>query len=149
MEFKKYQSFKIKNFLKTFPILFLSNGVNREASNWVKIEQGLKTTDLNYYKSCNMTLLKTLKVSYYRNLTNLIKGSIFFLTLNSKKRLSVDLLIRDTLELLKYHLLIFKLNKKMYLITQIKKLNSFSYVKIISIFYQFLLISFKLPGTLD
>lgn len=148
MNFKNYQFLKIKNYLKSNSILLLSSGINQKANNWVKIEQGLKTIDLNYYKPYNNIAKKFLKTSIYSNFVNLINGPFFLLKPNTKTILTKKVLKKETLEFLKFRLLALKLNKKIYSVKQIKKINSFVYKEAISVFYQFLVINLKFTQTL-
>jgi hypothetical protein len=148
MKFKNYQILKIKHYFKNNSVLLLSNGINQKADNWVKFEQGFKTINLNYYKIYNKIVRKVLKPSIYSNLVNLINGPFFLITPNKKIILTRKLLKKETLEFLKFRLLALKLNKNVYSINQIKKINSFVYKESISILYQFLLINLKFPKTL-
>nr|QYJ09263.1 ribosomal protein L10 [Pleurosigma sp. mgcode 4] len=148
MKFKNYQILKIKHYFKNNSILLLSNGINQKANNWVKLEQGFKIINLNYYKTYNKIARKVLKTSVYSNVVNLINGPFFLLTPNKKTTLTKKLLKKETLEFLKFRLLALKLNKKIYSINQIKKINSFVYKEAISVLYQFLLVNLKFPQTL-
>ena len=148
MKFKNYQILKIKHHLKNNSILLLSNGTNQKASNWVKLEQGLKSINLNYYKLYNKVTKKVLKTSIYLNFTNLINSPFFLITPKKKTILTKKLITKEALEFLKFRLLAIKLNKKIYSIKQIQKINSFVYKETISVFYQFLLINLKFSQTL-
>ena len=144
MKFKNYQNLKIKHYLKNNSILLLTNGINQKATNWVKFEQGLKTINLKYYKPYNKISRKIIKNSIFLNFTNLINGPFFFLSIRNRKILFDNkILKKETLKLLKLQLLALKLNKKIYSIKQIQKLNSLIYKEVISVFYQFLLINLK------
>lgn len=144
MKFKNYQNLKIKHYLKNNSILLLTNGINQKATNWVKFEQGLKTINLKYYKPYNKISRKIIKNSIFLNFTNLINGPFFFLSIRNRKILFDNkILKKETLKFLKLQLLALKLNKKIYSIKQIQKLNSLIYKEVISVFYQFLLINLK------
>ena len=145
MKFKNYQILKIKHYFKNNSILLLSNGINQKANNWIKLEQGFKTINLNYYKPYNKIARKFFKTSIYSNFVNLINGPFFLLTPNNKTILTKKLLKKETLEFLKFRLLALRLNKNIYSIKQIKKMNSLVYKEVISVFYQFLIINMKLP----
>ena len=148
MKFKNYQILKVKHYLKNNSILLLSNGINQKANNWVKLEQEFKTINLNYYKPYNKIARKVLKTSIYSNFLNLINGPFFLLTPKNRTLLTKKLIRKETLEFLKFRLLAIKLNKKIYSIKQIQKLNSFVYKETVSVFYQFLLINLKFSQTL-
>lgn len=148
MKFKNYQILKIKHYFKNNSILLLSNGINQKANNWVKLEQGLKTINLSYYKPYNKIARKILQTSIYSNFVNLINGPFFLLTPKNKTILIKKLLKKETLEFLKFRLLALKLNKKIYSNKQIQKLNSFVYKDAVALFYQFLLINLKISQTL-
>lgn len=143
MKFKSYQNIKIKRFLKDNSILLFYNGVNQKAINWVKLEQKLKTINLNYYKVYNKIALTIFNNSIFLNFTNLINGSFFLLTPKNKILLTKKVIKKETIEFLKFSLLSIKFNKKVYSIKQIKKLNLFDYKKTVSIFYQFFLVNLK------
>ena len=143
MKFKSYQNIKIKRFLKDNSILLFYNGVNQKAINWVKLEQKLKTINLNYYKVYNKIALTIFNNSIFLNFTNLINGSFFLLTPKNKILLTKKVINKETIEFLKFSLLSIKFNKKVYSIKQIKKLNLFDYKKTVSIFYQFFLVNLK------
>lgn len=148
MKFKIYQTLQTKNYLKNKSFIFISNGVNRKAINWLKFEQNLKTINLNYYKIYNKIGKKIFKASTYTNFINLINGPFFFLSVNNNKIIPKKLLKKDLLELLKFIILALKLNNKIYSLKQIKKLNSFIYKKEITTFYQFLITNLKFSQTL-
>ena len=148
MKLKNYQILKIKRHLKNNSILLLSSGINKKSNNWVKLEQGLKKINLNYYKPYNKIARKIFKTSIYSNFVNLINGPFFLLIPKNKTILNKKLLKKETLEFFKFRLLALKLNKKIYSTKQIQKLNSFVYKESISIFYQFLIINLKFSQTL-
>ena len=138
----------MKHYFKNNSILLLSNGINQKASNWVKLEQGFKLINLNCYKPYNKIARKVLKTSIYLNFINLINGPFFLITPKKKTILTKKLIKKETFEFLKFRLLAMKLNKKVYSIKQIQKMNSFAYKETISVFYQFLLINLKFSQTL-
>ena len=148
MKFKNYQFLKIKQYLKNNDILLISNGINQKALNWVKLEQGIKKMNLKYFKPYNKITKKVISTSIYFNYINLINGSFFFLAQNNRTTLNKNLFKAEKLEFLKFRLLALKLNKKLYSIKQIQKINSLTYKKVISTFYQFLLINLKFSQTL-
>ena len=148
MKLKNYQILKIKRHLKNNSILLLSSGINKKSNNWVKLEQGLKKINLNYYKPYNKIARKIFKTSIYSNFINLINGPFFLLIPKNETILNKKILKKETLEFFKFRLLALKLNKKIYSTKQIQKLNSFVYKESISIFYQFLIINLKFSQTL-
>ena len=148
MKLKNYQKLKIEKYLKNNSILLLSSGINKKSNNWVKLEQGLKKINLNYYKIYNKIARKIFKTSIYSNFINLINGPFFLLIPKNETILNKKILKKETLEFFKFRLLALKLNKKIYSTKQIQKLNSFVYKESISIFYQFLIINLKFSQTL-
>ena len=148
MKLKNYQKLKIEKYLKNNSILLLSSGINKKSNNWVKLEQGLKKINLNYYKPYNKIARKIFKTSIYSNFINLINGPFFLLIPKNETILNKKILKKETLEFFKFRLLALKLNKKIYSTKQIQKLNSFVYKESISVFYQFLLINLKFSQTL-
>lgn len=141
MKFKNYQNIKIKNYLKNSSLLLFSNGINQNSKNQILLKQELKKLKITYYKIYNKLTIKIFKTSIYKNLAKIIYSPVFFLTLKQK---NFNILTTKYLEALKFSILGIKLNKKIYLIKQIKNIKSTNYKAGISIFYQFALIHLKL-----
>ena len=134
---KDYKTIKTKNYLKTNNLFFFFSGINQNSSNWIKTEQGLKTTNFNYYKVFNKTSTKTFKNSIYKNIEPAINSITFFIkpTLNSvllSKKMLVNL---ET-----FVFLAVKINNKIYSLEQVKYANSLDYYDnkqiVISKFFQ-------------
>ena len=137
---KDYKTIKTKNYLKTNNLFFFFSGINQNSSNWIKTEQGLKTTNFNYYKVFNKTSTKTFKNSIYKNIEPAINSITFFIkpTLNSvllSKKMLVNL---ET-----FVFLAVKINNKIYSLEQVKYANSLDYYDNKLLLYQFCVTSVK------
>lgn len=147
-DFKHYQFDKTKQYLIKNNFFFLTIGANHNAQHWLSVEQELYKLKLNYHKIYNNTTIKLIKKSTYKNSTNLIKSTFFFISpkktflpVNKNKMLR-------SLNIIKFTLLAIKLNNKMYTKLQTTNLKSFSYKNNISIMYQFLLTNLKQSYTI-
>lgn len=143
MKFKNYQFLKVKYLLKNKSILLISNGTNQKNINWIKFEQFININKFNYLKLSNKIIKKIFKKSLFSNFKNLIYGPLFFLIPNNKIILSNKFFKKEVLEFVKFKFLALKLNKKIYSIKQIEKINSYIYIYSIIVFYQFLIIHLK------
>jgi hypothetical protein len=123
---KNYQSIKLKTLFKTNDFFFLFQSAKLDLNQWVQTEQNLKKLKLSYSKILNGTTLKLFKSSIYRHLSPVICGSIIFIHSNFK---TTKLQFKSIKKNLKpsFELISVKLNNKMYPISQLKGLNSFSY----------------------
>lgn len=140
---KSYQIYKTKQYLQESEFLLFSIGANQNSQNWVAIEQNLQKLSLNYYKTYNNITIETLKHSVYENSFYTINSTFFFLTPQKNSRLLTRNNLINTLSIISFIILAFKLAKKMYLITQLNNMVSFNYKKNLSITYQFLITIFK------
>jgi hypothetical protein len=131
---KNYKTIKTKNYLKKNNLFFFFNGINQNSNNWIRTKQDLQNLNLNYYKIFNKTSIATFKNSIYKNndapingLTLLIKPTSHNILITKKILFSLDPFI----------FLAFKLNNKIYSLTQIKQINSFSYYNNKLLLYKF------------
>jgi hypothetical protein len=145
MKLKTYQTIKIKHYLKNESLLIFANGINQKAQKWIKVEQGLKKMQINYFKTYNKIIIKTMGNSIFSRTVNLINGPFFLLKPKAKTILNKNIILKETLDSLKFRLLSIKLNNKIYSIPQIKNINSFNNKETIAILYQFLLVHLKFP----
>ena len=141
LNLKNYQISKAKDYLKKNSFLFFSIGANQNSQNWLEIEQKLSKLELNYYKTYNNTTKKIIKNSIYKNLSHLVNSTFFLL----KPKLSK--IKSNIINSILFATLAIKLNKKIYLISQSKNINSFNYKKNMSVMYQFLLTNLKFSNT--
>lgn len=140
---KSYQIYKTKQYLQESEFLLFSIGANQNSQNWVAIEQNLQKLNLDYYKTYNNITIETLKHSVYENSFYTINSTFFFLKPQKNCRLLTRNNMINTLSVISFTILAFKLAKKMYLITQLNNMVSFNYKKNLSIMYQFLITIFK------
>ena len=141
-KFREYQFSKIKQYLKTEFLLF-ANGTNKNASNWLIVEQSLNNLGIKYYKIYNKIAFKAIKMSLLKNIKQLIKGTFFFLKLDNNSLSINKKIFLKSLELIFFNLLSVKLNNKIYSITQLKNMSSLKYHNNIAILFQFLTVSLK------
>ena len=142
LNFKNYQKLKIKNHLKTNTFLLFSIGANRNSQNWIDTEQSLHKLNLNYYKIYNNIAIKTIENSIYKNSTDIINSTFFYLTVKTDNFIKLNLL--NLLKSIFFSILSVKLNNKIYSLHTLKNINSLTYKKNQSILYQFLLTNLKL-----
>ena len=144
LNLKSYQINKTKQYLKEKSFVFFSIGANQNAQNWIETEQGLNRLKLNYHKTYNNIAIKIARNSIYKNSSNLIASTFFFIE-PSEKRLSSKKNVLSGLNSVLFDVLSIKLNKKIYSVSQLKHMTSFSYKTNMSVMYQFLLTNLKSP----
>lgn len=137
---KTYKNLKIKSCFKTTNFLFFLHGISSKKTNWIKIEQLLKTYTLSYFWVLNSLSINILKNSIFKNLVFLIQGPIFIFT-NNNRRLGLKSLENLSLFI---DLLCLRLNDKVYSRKQIKGLKKLSYIKNITLFYMSMQLFVKL-----
>lgn len=143
LNLKNYQILKTKNYLKKNNFLLFSIGANQNSQNWLTIEQGLNKLQLNYYKTYNNTTKKIIKNSIYKNAIHLVNSTFFILKPNKQTKIQIKSNIMNVINSIFFSTLAIKLNKKLYLISQSKNINSFDYKKNMSLIYQFLVTNLK------
>ena len=141
-EFRDYQLLKIKQNLKNKFLLF-SNGANQTSQNWLIVEQNLSDLNLKYYKIYNKIALEVFKNSIYKNISQTIRGTFFFLRLKTTLDVLKKQNLFKVLESICFTLLSIKLNNKIYSIVQIKNIKSLKYKHNVAVLYQFLLTNLK------
>lgn len=141
MKFKNYQNRKIKNYLKNYSFLIITNGINQNYKNQIIIKQELKKIKITYYKIYNKLTIKIFENSKFKNIAKLISSPIFFI-MPKKKTLNIS--ITSYLETILFPVLGIKLNSKIYSKKQVKNIKSISYKNEIAMLYQFLLTNLKL-----
>ena len=139
--FKKYQSDKALNILKKDSLLLFSINANRNANDWLTLEQNINKLAITYTKTYNSAVRKTFEKSIFKNLKNLIGGTFFFL--KPKKIQKIKNTIINLLNEIQFTIIVTKLNKKLYSIPQLNTINSLSYEKSTKILYQFLTTTLK------
>jgi hypothetical protein len=142
---KNYQKIKIVSTLKKNNFLLFTLGANQNSQNWIVTEQNLHKLTLAYTKTYNNTATKILQNSIFKNLKNSINSTFFFLKPTKNKKTLIRSNIVNTLNTIQFLTLTLKLNKKVYAAYQFKTVNSFHYKKNVSIMYQFLATTLKLP----
>nr|YP_010516653.1 hypothetical protein ON958_mgp27 [Haslea pseudostrearia]UXN44196.1 hypothetical protein [Haslea pseudostrearia] len=141
-ESREYQFLKIKQHLKNKFLLF-ANGANKTSQDWLSVEQSLSNSNLKYYKIYNKIALKVLKNSIYKNISQMIQGTFFFLKLNEISLLINKQKLFDSLRSIFFTLLSIKLNNKVYSIVQIKNIKSLKYKNNMAVLYQFFFVNLK------
>ena len=141
INFKNYKIKKTKNYIKKNNIYFFFKGPNKNAKNWILIEQNLKLINFTCYKIFNKTSKKLINQSVYRNIKEAINGITFLIKPNFSK-ISKEILITN-FESLLFNVLVIKLNNKIYQKTQIEKNYSLNYRNTKKLLFQFKLTSLK------
>ena len=145
---KSYQIYKTKKYLKN-DFLFLAIGANQNSQNLINISQNLHKLNLTYYKIYNNTSIKMFKNSVYQNLSKTLNTTLFFLKPQRNDKFLTKNNLINTLKNILFTPLMVKLDKKIYLVTQLKNLRSLNYTQNVAILYQFLLINLKFFGVVS
>lgn len=140
---KNFKIEKTKNFIKHNNLFIFLNGINRNSSDWVLIEQELKKINFNYYKISNKTSKYALTNSILLNTSSLINSMTFLLKpIKTNKEINKNTLYKfDTLF---FSLLAIKINNKMYSKNQLQKLFTLNYKDNKLILYKFLISNTKI-----
>ena len=125
---KNYRIVKLKKYFKKNDFFFLFHSSKLDSIKWVETEQTLKKLKLNYYKPFNGTTLETLKNSIYQNFSPIIGGFILFINPSYKITEHDHEKITKSLKS-SFVLVSVKLNKTIYLPSQLKGLKDLSYKK--------------------
>ena len=142
LNFRNYQKTKIKSLLKNNNFLLFSIGANQNSSNWIALEQNLHKLAINYTKIYNNITTKILHDSIGKKSKKMVSSTFFFLKPKNIAKLIKSTLLNE-LNVNKFYVVAIYLNKKIYTISQLKRINSFHYKKNVAIIYQFLLVSIK------
>ena len=134
---KKYKTNKTLNYIKTNSLFLIFNGINSNASNWIKTEQELYKNNVNCHRIFNKTSEKTLTNSVFYPMKSNVNGTVFFI----KPTHNIQVLSKKTLftklELLRLTLVAVKFNNKVNTVKQLQNLNSLDYKDNKLLFYQF------------
>lgn len=141
LTFKNYKILKTKDYIKKNHLFFIFNGINKNSTNQVFIEQNLKHVNYNCYKIFNKTTKKILNDSIYRLIKLAINGNTFFVKSKNKKLLMLILTI--TFELLLFNILLIKFNDKLYSTIQLKRNYCLNYQNNKLLIFQFSLAHLK------
>ena len=142
INFRNYQKVKTKTILKKNNFLLLATGTNQRSSNWITLEQNLNKLNLDYTKIYNTITSKILNDSIARKLKNTINSTFFVLKpKNTTKIIKSNLL--NEININKFTIISIYLNKKLYVSSQLTKLNSFHLKKNVALLYQFLSTNLK------
>ena len=145
LNFKKYQTFKTKQYLIKNNFLIFSIGANQNTQNWITVEQNLYKLKFDYHKVYNNITRKIIKNSIYRNLFNTINSTFFFLKPKIKnKQIPLKSKILKSLNLTLFTVLFIKLNNKIYTIPKLKHISSFCHKTNMTTMYQSLITNLKL-----
>ena len=143
INFRNYQKTKTKSIIKKNNFLLLTIGVNQSSSDWIPLEQNLYKLDLDYTKIYNNITTKILQNSIAKKLKNTISSTFFFLKYKNTTKIIKSNLLNE-ININKFNVITIYLNKKLYVVSQLKKINSFHYQKNIAILYQSLSTTLKL-----
>ena len=135
LTFRNYQKTKIKSLLKNSNLLLLTAGANQNSADWVTLEQSLHKLDFNYTKIYNNITTKILQDSIGKKLKNILNSTFFFLKHKKTAKLIKNNLLNE-LNISKFNVISVYLEKKIYSISQVKKINSFHSKKNVAILYQ-------------
>ena len=139
--FKSYKIIKTKSYIKKNSLFFMLDGVYRSSTNWVVVEQSLKTVCFSYWKICNKTVKKTLSSSIARTIQPIINGITFFMDSYCKWTSKQALAI--CFEALLFKVLAIQLNYKCYQVAQLKNNYSFQYKGNKALIFQFRVVNLK------
>uniref|UniRef100_UPI0030012DC6 hypothetical protein n=1 Tax=Cocconeiopsis kantsiensis TaxID=3082010 RepID=UPI0030012DC6 len=101
--------------------------LNQKYKRWLLTEQALKNMKINYYKTFNKALKKSLNNSLFTKINALVTNSIIFLKPTDTKLNVTKKTIFNNVNNLIMHLLIVKLNNKIYKTSTVKKSYSLNY----------------------
>lgn len=141
---KDYKIYKVKSYFKTNQFFIFCHGVSLSIKNWVKIEQDLVDSKLNYYRSYNTLTKNSVKASIFKNLTELINGPLFFIGIDKKRNMNHTLKKIISINKLLTTLCI-RINNKLYSVFQLKKISTLNYIKNVVIFQRLLKTLLKTP----
>lgn len=123
---KNYELIKLKKLFKANDFFFLFHSAKLNLNQWVQTEQKLKKSKLKYLKVLNGTGLRLLKNSVYKKLIPIVYGFIIYINLNFQTtKLNLSFLKNDLKPF--FELITVKLNSKIYSISQLKEIQTFSY----------------------
>jgi hypothetical protein len=141
---KDYKTHKVKDYLKTNKFLIFCHGISLNLKNWVKTEQDLTKLNLNYYRSYNTLTKNSVRTSILKNLTELINGPLFFITMVEKR--SMNHALKKIISVNKWlTALCIRINNKIYSVFQLKKIPTLNYIKNVIILQRFLKVLLKTP----
>ena len=134
---KKYQILKIKNFFKNTNFLFIYHSSKLNSKEWIQTEQKLKKLKMEHYKIYNGTSIRIIKRSIYKHYSNII-SSLILLIKPKFKSTEIKLLELKKKLKMQFVLLIIKFNNKIYMVSQVEDIKTFSYKKEVFNFYKVL-----------
>ena len=142
LNFRTYQKTQTKSIFKKSNFLLIAIGANQSATNWIVIEQNLHKLDVSYTKIYNNVTTKIFHDSVAKKLKNTINSTVFFLTHKNLNKMIKSSLLHE-IKTNKFDVVALKLNKKLYAMPQLQKLNSLHYKKNVAVLYQSLSTTFK------
>ena len=143
LDSKSYRIIKTKNYLKKNNFFFLVNTINHDSTNWVTLEQNLKTLNFNYYKVFNKLNKNIFKNSTYNSI-QIVHGITVFVKPTRNSKPQTKQIILTNFELLLFNSLAIKLNNKIYTTTHFKSVNSLDYIENKLKLYQLKVLNLKL-----
>ena len=136
LKLKDYKTLKTKKYLKTNNIYIYVNGINKNSISFIKTKQEFKNINFDYYQIFNKTSIKILENSIYKNNKTIINGVTFLIKPINNKLISKKVIFHN-IENLMFVFLTIKLNNKIYILNQFKKVSTLNYYKNKLLLYQF------------
>ena len=138
LKLKDYKALKTKKYIKTNNIYIYFNGINQNSTSWIKTKQEFKNMNFDYYQIFNKTAIKILENSIYKNNKPVINGVTFLVKpINLNNKPIYKKIIFRNIENLMFVFLAIKLNNKIYILSQFKKVTTLNYYKNKLLLYQF------------
>ena len=142
---KNYQILKTKKYFKNNNFFFIYHSSKLNSKDWIKIEQKIKKLKLKHYKIFNGTTIKIIQESIYKNYSKSISGLILVIKPKFKSTEIKLLELKKELKIL-FVLLSIKVNNKIYFVSQISDIETFSYKKEVLKLYKILEKSTKISN---
>ena len=136
LKLKDYKTLKTKKYLKTNNIYIYVNGINKNSISFIKTKQEFKNMNFDYYQIFNKTSIKILENSIYKNNKTIINGVTFLIKPINNKLISKKVIFHNIKNLM-FVFLTIKLNNKIYILNQFKKVSTLNYYKNKLLLYQF------------
>jgi len=144
LSIKSYKTYKVKRLFKTTRFFFFCHGISLDIKNWVRVEQDLALSKLNYYRLYNTLTKKSVKTSIFKHLSKLINGPLLLIEMEQKKGICQTL--EKIIEVNRFlTILCVRLNDKFYSTAQLGKIKTLIYTDNILILNRFLRFLLKRP----
>ena len=128
---KTYKLYKVKTFLKRYPIIIIYHTLNVKEVNWLKINESLEQLNLKCYKLRNKLSKHALKNSVFSNFSVMLNGSLCFVYPKNATKFNGNFKTFSKINKI-MPILAIKINKKIYSTTQLSSLSTLNYKSNIS-----------------